>query len=151
MHLKVKALNELESRLNIYKRYEDQLQNAQSARFTTKEAHDAAYKGSKATLLKIESRQLYDTVEIYDDKSLIYSCDRADKRTRITDTVINARLAAFSPEKSTAYIKAAEQLMQSMKTRGEKPEYINDVKSLQDNAKEKSLQLQKKKDRSIAD
>lgn len=131
--VRVAAVNEFESRAAIYQRYENQLTQYGSGRFTSRNAHDESYTGMLTTLQRIEDKGLYDQLEVFKrNGELVYRSSKENLQLGVVESVIQSRNENWSIEKYNSYIKSSDELIKIMEKRGEKNEYINDVKQLKE-------------------
>ena len=95
------AVPEVESRISIYARYQEQLEKYPIARFTSRFSHDAAYYGMLDTLQKIEDEKLYDTITVYNrEGNIVYKT--GDKN--IADAIKADREKPLSSKNATRYL-----------------------------------------------
>lgn len=118
------AVPEIESRISIYARYQEQLDRYPLARFTSKFSHDAAYHGMLDTLQKIEDERLYDTITIYNRAGEIIF-KTGDKG--VAKAVSAERAKPLSHENIRCYGGLCDVLLDKMQNRGEGQEYIDDL------------------------
>lgn len=121
------AVPEIESRISIYARYQEQLDRYPLARFTSKFSHDAAYHGMLDTLQKIEDERLYDTITIYNRTGEIIF-KTGDKG--VAKAVSTERAKPLSHENIRRYGELCNDLLEKMQNRGEGQEYIDDLSAL---------------------
>ena len=118
------AVPEIESRISIYARYQEQLDRYPLARFTSKFSHDTAYHGMLDTLQKIEDERLYDTITIYNRAGEIIF-KTGDKG--VAKAVSAERAKPLSHENIRRYGGLCNDLLEKMQNRGEGQEYIDDL------------------------
>ena len=121
------AVPEIESRISIYARYQEQLDRYPLARFTSKFSHDAAYHGMLDTLQKIEDERLYDTITIYNRAGEIIF-KTGDKG--VVKAITDEREKPMSHEDVRRYGELCDVLLDKMRGRGEEREYIADLTGL---------------------
>ena len=121
------AVPEIESRISIYARYQEQLDRYPLARFTSKLSHDAAYHGMLDTLQKIEDERLYDTITIYNRAGEIIF-KTGDKG--VVKAITDEREKPMSHEDVRRYGELCDVLLDKMRGRGEEREYIADLTGL---------------------
>lgn len=121
------AVPEIKSRISIYARYQDQLDHIPIARFTSKESHDAAYSGMLDTLQYIEENKLYDNILICNRNGDILF-KNGDKD--IVTAIEKERNRPLSVEETKDLMADCDILLDKMKKRDEKQEYIEDLSGL---------------------
>lgn len=142
IHILAMAVPAIKSRISIYGRYQQQLENYPIARFTSRFAHDNAYIGMLDTLKKIENEHLFDTITI---------CNRAGETVfqtgdqDIVSAVVRERNKPLSPQESTDLLKQCAMLLRKVSERGENPLYIEDIKNLQNEILYQNQQALKEK------
>ena len=130
------AVPEVESRISIYARYQEQLEKYPIARFTSRFSHDAAYHGMLDTLQKIENEKLYNTITIYNrEGNIVYKT--GDKN--ISEAIKIEREKPLSSKTASRYLTLCNVLLKKMTERGESPEYIEDLQALQQQVRQKNL------------
>jgi hypothetical protein len=128
--IKIRALSPFESRLNIHKRYEEELIKSKEARFTTSDSHDAAYYGILKTLVRIEKEKLFNTIEIYDKTNkCIYCCSNND--TFDLSVLNKERNRKFTYEQTKTYVLESEVIINKMTKRQDEVKYIKEIILLQ--------------------
>lgn len=121
------AVPEIESRISIYARYQEQLDRYPLARFTSRSAHDAAYQGMLGTLQKIEDEKLYDTMMIYNRAGEVVF-KTGDKG--VVKAITDEREKPMSHENVRRYGELCDVLLDKMRGRGEEEKYIADLAGL---------------------
>lgn len=127
IHIRVMAVPKVQSRISIYARYQDQLDKGMPARFTDTKAHDDAYIGMLSTLQKIEDEKLYDTIQVFNRNGEILF-NTGDKN--ITNAIEKERNKPLSTDNQKSLSEDCDILLDKMKKRGEKEEYIQDLSNL---------------------
>ena len=121
------AVPEVESRISIYARYQEQLDNYPLARFTSKISHDAAYYGMLDTLRQIENEHLYDTINVYNRAGdIVFQTGDKD----IVSAIEKERKKPLSCKDILRYTNLCNALLQKMSIRNEPEEYVNDLLAL---------------------
>lgn len=128
INIMVMAVPEIKSRISIYSRYQEQLDRYPIARFTPKQSHDAAYTGMLNTLQEIEDKHLYNTITVYNregdclfktgDKGIVAAIEKERNKPLPTGEKIELN-------------DVCNDLLKKMYSRGEKQEFIDDIKGLQ--------------------
>lgn len=144
VNINIMAVNECESRLNIYKRYEMQLNSHGIARFTSQESHDAAYTGMRVTLKEIEDKKLYSKLAVYDRniKNIFLSNSKLP-RYGVVSALEKERGKIWDIERYIQYKLDADKLILTMNRRKENMVYINDIQSLMGKAFNNTIDQEK--------
>ena len=132
------AVNRLESRLGIYQRYEKSINKGNIARFVGRKFHDEAYDGMPKTVQQIYDEKLYDTLTICNrsgETAFSITIDKHKDGLDIASIIDKERNKPWSQKKYESYVEISNNLLQSMESRGEEVQYIDDVKGLQSEAK----------------
>lgn len=123
------AVPEVESRISIYARYQEQLDNYPLARFTSRFSHDAAYYGMLDTLRQIEDEHLYDTINVYNRAGdIVFQTGDKD----IVSAIERERKKPLSRKDILRYTSLCNVLLQKMSVRNEPEEYVNDLLALRE-------------------
>lgn len=128
INIMVMAVPEIKSRISIYSRYQEQLDRYPIARFTPKQSHDAAYTGMLSTLQEIEDKHLYDTIAVYNREGdcLFKTGDKG-----IVSAIEKERNKPLPTGEKIELNDVCNDLLKKMYSRGEKQEFIDDIKGLQ--------------------
>lgn len=130
------AVPEIKSRISIYARYQEQLENYPIARFTSRFSHDAAYHGMLDTLQKIENEKLYDAITICNRNGDVLF-KTGDKN--VVNAIKKEREKPLSASDASDLLQDCNVLLKKMTERGESPEYIEDLQALQQQVRQKNL------------
>jgi len=125
INIMVMAVPEIKSRISIYSRYQEQLDRYPIARFTSKQAHDAAYTGMLNTLQEIEDKHLYDTIAVYNREGncLFQTGDKG-----VVAAIKKERSKPLSVEDKLGLSKICDELLIKMHSRDKNNEFSDDVK-----------------------
>lgn len=120
--IRVLAVNERESLLGVYQRYEEQKAKMGFGRMSPRSSHDAAYTGMLKTIERIEQEKLFDTLQVYNrNKLLIYENKRIDHEYQRAPGVVEAiqqeRNKEWSLQKNRGYLDAWDRVIKQMEQR----------------------------------
>ena len=142
VNILVLAVPELESRLSIYGRYEEQYLRAANPRFTKTAAHDEAYAGMLSTLQQIESEKLYSSLSVFSrDGSVVFHADKNCPSTGVVAAIENFRNKVWSQTHYEEYVDHAEKIVAKIKARNGQSEYIDGIRELEQRAEAQKKSL----------
>lgn len=127
------AVSERQSWQNVHTRFENMIAAGQQARFTLREAHDAAATGMVVTLGEIERQNLADRVsiykfggdKIYENKLVNGAWERAPEAANV---VVQERQRPLTVEESARFHQGWQEVIEAMEHRRARPAELEKVK-----------------------
>ncbi|MBA4493978.1 zeta toxin family protein [Paenactinomyces guangxiensis] len=130
--IRVMAVNEKDSLLAVFERYEGQKATKGAGRIAPRSSHEAAYSGMLHTVERIEKEKLFHILQVYNrDYKLLYENRMVNDKHQHSPDAVRAireeRDKEWTPEKTEQYYQKWEQVISMMKARKADPEETTDV------------------------